>query len=260
MHESDLTGKPAAASRAAERARELGARLLLAAARIQQGRAFRGRRTAIATASTPRWPHGSSSSRTRTSCACPRMWKARTTSSSPSRRARTWSPTCPASGPTKRIAARSLGIYRISEDAARRANRQRVSVVTTLGSRCARSSRGADNRHRSWRRSSPLLDVYRHSISWRSGVRVAIGSDQFPGTSLPEALAIHQAGLMAPSALLRALTTDAAATIFPERAPFGLAEGAPADFLVFDGNPLADFTAIQRVRRRVKAGEEVPGA
>ncbi len=42
MHESDLTGKLAAASRAAERARELGARLLLASARIQQGRAYRG--------------------------------------------------------------------------------------------------------------------------------------------------------------------------------------------------------------------------
>ncbi len=41
-HEADLTGKLAAASRAAERARELGARLLLASARIQQGRAYRG--------------------------------------------------------------------------------------------------------------------------------------------------------------------------------------------------------------------------
>lgn len=42
MHESDLTWKLAAASRAAERAQVLGARLMLAAARIQQGRAFRG--------------------------------------------------------------------------------------------------------------------------------------------------------------------------------------------------------------------------
>jgi DNA-binding winged helix-turn-helix (wHTH) protein/tetratricopeptide (TPR) repeat protein len=42
MRESDLTGKLAAASRSAERARELGARLLLASARIQQGRAYRG--------------------------------------------------------------------------------------------------------------------------------------------------------------------------------------------------------------------------
>ncbi len=42
MRESDLTGKLAAAGRAAERARELGAPLLLASARIQQGRAFRG--------------------------------------------------------------------------------------------------------------------------------------------------------------------------------------------------------------------------
>ena len=42
MHESDLTWKLAAASRAAERAQVLGARLMLAFARIQQGRAYRG--------------------------------------------------------------------------------------------------------------------------------------------------------------------------------------------------------------------------
>jgi imidazolonepropionase-like amidohydrolase len=84
-----------------------------------------------------------------------------------------------------------------------------------------------------------------------------MGSDQFRGTSLGEALSIHAAGLMAPAPLLRALSSDAAATIFPKRAPFGLAEGAPADFLVFAENPLADFTAVQRIRRRVKAGAEL---
>ena len=101
--------------------------------------------------------------------------------------------------------------------------------------------------------------MYRHNLAVlaKHGVRIAIGSDQFRGTSIPEALTLHEAGLMAPAALLRALTTDTAATIFPKRAPFGLAEGAPADFLVFDEDPLADFTAIQRVRRRIKAGEEL---
>lgn len=59
---------------------------------------------------------------------------------------------------------------------------------------------------------------------------------------IPEALAIHAAGLMRPAALLRALTTDAAATIFPQRGPFGLAEGTRADFLILDANPLAIST------------------
>jgi len=105
----------------------------------------------------------------------------------------------------------------------------------------------------------PLLDVFRHNFSMlaRHGVRIAIGSDQFRSTSVPEAMDIQKAGLLTPAAALRALSTDAAATIFPRRAPFGLAEGAPADFVVLDANPLDDFSAIQRVGMRVKSGVEL---
>jgi hypothetical protein len=163
----------------------------------------------------------------------------------------------------ERIAAQGIGLYRISEDAARRAGRQRVTVVTTFGEslRAITQPSSADARDNPELAAlrQPLLDMYRHNLAvlTRHGVRIAIGSDQFRSTSIPEALALHEAGLMTPTALLRALTTDTAATVFPKRAPFGLAEGAPADFLVFDESPLADFTAIQRVRRRVKAGTEL---
>ena len=104
-----------------------------------------------------------------------------------------------------------------------------------------------------------MLDVYRHNFAvlTRRGVRIAIGSDQFRSTSVPEAMDIQKAGLLTPAAALRALSTDAAATIFPRRAPFGLAEGAPADFVVLDANPLDDFSAIQRVGMRVKSGVEL---
>ncbi|HTA46756.1 MAG TPA: hypothetical protein VK789_30140 [Bryobacteraceae bacterium] len=57
---------------------------------------------------------------------------------------------------------------------------------------------------------------------------------------IPEALAIHAAGLMRP--LFARSRTDAAATIFPQRGPFGLAEGTRADFLILDANPLAIST------------------
>ncbi|MBX9600369.1 MAG: amidohydrolase family protein [Bryobacteraceae bacterium] len=105
----------------------------------------------------------------------------------------------------------------------------------------------------------PLLDLYRHNISVlaRNGVRLAIGSDSFRGTSVAEALAIHQTGLMPAADLLRALSTNGAVAVFPRRAPFGLAEGAPADFLVLDQDPLADFNAITRIRTRVKSGQEL---
>lgn len=154
-----------------------------------------------------------------------------------------------------RIASKGLGIYRISEDAARRAGRQNVTVITTISESLryvANDPAGASFRE-------PILDLYRHNLSVlsKSGVRIAIGSDQFRSTSLAEALEIHKAGLMTPAALLRALSSDAAATIFPKRAPFGLAEGAPADFLALDADPLADFTAIQRIGLRVKGGREL---
>jgi imidazolonepropionase-like amidohydrolase len=39
---------------------------------------------------------------------------------------------------------------------------------------------------------------------------------------------------------------------------FNLREGSPADFLVFDTDLLADFTAIERIRFRVKDGYQIP--
>jgi imidazolonepropionase-like amidohydrolase len=151
-----------------------------------------------------------------------------------------------------RIKAKGWTIYEISDAIAAKAARQRTAVVTTIGEslRLMETAQGAAFR-------DPLLKVYRQNFARlrAHAVRLAIGSDQFRSTSVPEALDIHKAGLLPPAELLRALTTDAAATIFPRRAPFGLAEGAPADFLVFADDPLADFTAIQRISRRVKAGE-----
>jgi imidazolonepropionase-like amidohydrolase len=76
-------------------------------------------------------------------------------------------------------------------------------------------------------------------------------------TSIPEALEIHRAGRMTPAALLRALSIDAATAILPTRGPYGLATGARADFLVLDAAPIADFSAIQRIRLRVKDGREL---
>jgi len=145
-----------------------------------------------------------------------------------------------------RIASKGLGIYRISDDSAKRAGRYKARAVTTIYETLKAVS-------------DPMRDLLRHNLEIlsRHGVTIAMGSDQFRTTSVAEAMQIHEAGIMTPLALLRALSVDAAATIFPNRAPFGLAEGAPADFLVLDGSPLSDFTAIQRIRMRVKAGREL---
>jgi imidazolonepropionase-like amidohydrolase len=102
------------------------------------------------------------------------------------------------------------------------------------------------------------MEVYRHNfaILAKHGVRIAIGCDQFRSTSVREAIEIHKARLITSPLLLRALSSDAAATIFPERAPFGLTEGAPADFLVFESSPLASGLYGRRTtRQRIRAGQ-----
>jgi imidazolonepropionase-like amidohydrolase len=161
-----------------------------------------------------------------------------------------------------RIKQHGLEIYRISDEFARRAGRRNVTVVTTLGEslRLIADTSGAAEKRLpgTARMRQPLLDLYRHNLSVlaRNGVRLAIGSDSFRGTSVDEALAIHDAKLMSPAALLQSLSSDGAAAIFPKRAPFGV-EGAPADFLVLDQDPLADFRAITNIRMRVKSGREL---
>jgi hypothetical protein len=156
----------------------------------------------------------------------------------------------------RRIANKGVGIYEIRDEFARRAGRQHITVVSTMGD----ALRGFDSDPAAASYRQAMLGVYRHNfaILAKYGVRIAIGSDQYRSTSVPEALAIHKAGLMDTASLLRALSSDAAATIFPARSPFNLAEGSPADFLVFGTNPVADFTAIQQVRLRVKDGRELP--
>jgi imidazolonepropionase-like amidohydrolase len=156
----------------------------------------------------------------------------------------------------QRIASKGVGIYEIKDEVAKRAGRQHITVVTTLGGQL----RDFESEPSAASYRQALLDVYRHNfaILTKYGVRIAIGSDQYRSTSIPEALAIHKAGLMASGPLLRALSTDTANTILPARSPFNLTEGSPADFLVFDTDPVADFTAIERIRLRVKDGHQIP--
>jgi hypothetical protein len=150
-----------------------------------------------------------------------------------------------------RIKAKGTGIYRLSEDAVRRAARQGTVVITTVGTEDLRNAT-ADTR-------AQVIDVLRWNfdILKRHGVRIAIGSDQSRSSSVPEALMIAQAGLMTSAELLQSLSVTTPAAIFPQRAPFGLAEGAPASFLAFDRSPLDDLESITRINLRVKAGREL---
>lgn len=150
-----------------------------------------------------------------------------------------------------RIKAKGPGSYRISEDAARRAARQGTVVITTVGD-VLRTNATSDAR-------GQIVDVLRWNfdVLKRHGVKIAIGSDQYRSTSVPEALTIAQAGLMTSAEVLQSLSVTTPAAMFPQRAPFGLAEGAPASFIAFDRNPLEDLESITRVSLRVKRGREL---
>ena len=150
-----------------------------------------------------------------------------------------------------RIKAKGPSIYRISEDAARRAARQGTVVITTVGE-VLRMNATPEAR-------GQVVDGLRWNfdVLKRHGVKIAIGSDQFRSTSVPEALTIAQAGLMTSAEVLQSLSVTTPAAIFPQRAPFGLAEGAPASFIAFDRNPLEDLDSITRVSLRVKGGREL---
>ena len=151
-----------------------------------------------------------------------------------------------------RLKAKGPDIYRISADAARRAARQGTVVITTVGD-VLRANAAPDARQQE-------VDVLRWNfdVLKRHGVKIAIGSDEFRSTSVPEALAIAQAGLMTSAEVLQSLSVTTPTAIFPQRAPFGLAEGAPASFIAFDRNPLEDLESITSVSLRVKGGRELP--
>jgi hypothetical protein len=151
-----------------------------------------------------------------------------------------------------RVKAKGPGIYRISEDAARRAGRQGTVVITTVGD-ALRENTIPDVREQ-------FLDVLRWNfdVLKRHGVKIAIGSDEYRTSSVPEALAIAQAGLMTRAEVLQSLSVTTPAAIFPTRAPFGLVEGAPANFIALDRDPLEDLEAITKISLRVKGGRELP--
>jgi imidazolonepropionase-like amidohydrolase len=150
-----------------------------------------------------------------------------------------------------RIKAKGAGIYRLSEDAVRRAARRGSVVITTVNTDVLRNAMPEMR--------AQVFDVLRWNfdVLKRHGVKIAIGSDQTRSSSVPEALMIAEAGLMTNAEVVHSLSVTTPAAIFPQRAPFGLAEGAPANFIGFDRNPLEDLESITKVSLRVKGGREL---
>jgi hypothetical protein len=145
----------------------------------------------------------------------------------------------------------SFAPYIISDGDAELAARHGVYVVTTLGGVATLPPTAANVILRA--RLDSLFVINLATLR-RHHVLIAIGSDSYRTTSVPEALYLSSLGVFPPAELLRDWTETTARAIFPMRRIGKLAPGYEASFLVLDGNPLVDFANVQRIRLRFKQG------
>jgi imidazolonepropionase-like amidohydrolase len=145
----------------------------------------------------------------------------------------------------------SFAPYLITDADAELAARKSIPVVTTLGGIATVPRDGPDS---VLRRRFDSLATMNLAMLKKHHVAIAIGSDSYRTTSLPEALYLNSLGVLTNAELLRAWTEMTARAIFPTRRIGRLMPGYEASFLVLDGNPLDDFANVQRIRLRFKQG------
>jgi imidazolonepropionase-like amidohydrolase len=137
----------------------------------------------------------------------------------------------------------------ISREDARRAAQREISVITTA-SLATRFEDEDPDRYAAVREG--------HAENLRrlreAGVAIAIGSDQYDADSRVETEFLRELGLFSPAELLTMWTRNCARTIFPDREVGQLGEGFESSFLALDSNPLIDWSALERIRLRVKDG------
>jgi len=145
--------------------------------------------------------------------------------------------------------------YVISDDDAKLAAQRGTIVITTVGGVAPLSPVGPDSLIR-----RGVDNIARTNLKTlkRRGVRIAIGSDSYRTTSVPEALYINSLGVFSKAELLRAWTEQTARAIFPRRAIGRLEPGYEASLLVLDGDPTVDFDNVTHIRLRIKQGEIIP--
>ena len=148
---------------------------------------------------------------------------------------------------------KNLAQYQISEADAKLAARKGIVVVTTIGEAIDQTFNEKNNeRDRLAVRSMLVQNL---NILRKHHVPIAIGSDSFRRTALPEALSLAKLQAIDNLTLLKMWCETTAATIFPKRKIGYLKDGYEANFLVLTGNPLADFANVKSIELRFKHGE-----
>jgi len=148
---------------------------------------------------------------------------------------------------------KDLSRYEISEADARLAARKRVVVVTTLGETIQWILNGKEKAEE--RTAVREVLVHNLRVLKKHRVSMAIGSDSFRETSVPEAISLAKLQVFDNPMLLKMWCETTAATIFPGRKIGHLKPGYEASFLVLSGDPLLDFTNVRKIELRIKQGE-----
>ena len=145
------------------------------------------------------------------------------------------------------VATHTITEYQIAESDAKFAAAHGVYVVTTLADSSQPVSGGKfSERDELNRRNLALLKKYH--------VKLALGSDNYRSDTVPEALYLESLHVFSNRELLEIWCDGTAKTIFPQRKIGKLEDGYEASFLALDGNPLDDFSAVQRIPVAVQQG------
>jgi hypothetical protein len=137
--------------------------------------------------------------------------------------------------------------YLITRDVAMRAAKRGTIVVTTTN--IAQLFAKGDKLT-----SVQATQVKNLRLLKESGVRLAIGSDNFMTTSLEEAMYLKSLDVFTNAELIEMWTIVAAQTIFPQRKIGRLSEGYEASFVVLRSNPLENFESVKDIHLRFKQG------
>jgi hypothetical protein len=142
-------------------------------------------------------------------------------------------------------------VFEISEADARLAARLGTVVVTTVGGVRAIDPAGPDSL---LRRQFDQLHTRNLRLLREHGVRLALGSDDYGGSSVGEAMYLHSLGVFDNPGLLTLWAVATPQAIFPGRKLGCLQEGCEASFLVLRGDPISDFEHVRDIALRVKQG------
>ncbi|WP_299329345.1 amidohydrolase family protein [Parasphingopyxis sp.] len=137
----------------------------------------------------------------------------------------------------------------IAEDIANRAAENGIAVHTTavLANRLREHNPEGFAAVRS-------VQIANLNLLYRAGVTLAIGSDLYSADSRAEAEYLRELDIFSSRELLEMWTENCARTVFPDRKIGALNEGYETSFLVLDGNPLEDWSALGAINLRVKDG------